>query len=59
MPMDCVKYKTISKSFRICEINNGLDSTKDFVLFEKNEILDSKNSYDERDSSDYFRKCYD
>jgi len=42
--MDCVKHKKILKSFRKCEINNGLDSTKDFVLFEKNEILNSHNS---------------
>jgi hypothetical protein len=59
MHMDCVKHKTILKSFRKCEINNGLDSTKDFVLLEKSEILDSNNSDDECDSSDYFTKSCD
>ena len=59
MHMDCMRHKTIFKSFRKCEINNGLDSTKDFVLFKKNEILDINNSDDECGSSDYFRKfCY-
>jgi hypothetical protein len=35
MRTDCVKHKTILKSFRICGFNNGLDSTKDFVLLKK------------------------
>jgi hypothetical protein len=39
MHIDCVKHKTILKSFRKCEINNALDSTKDFVLFEKMKSL--------------------
>lgn len=57
--MDCVKHKTILQSFRKCEISNGIDATKNFVLFEENEILDSNNSNDECDKSDDFRKCYD
>jgi hypothetical protein len=52
MHMDCVSHSP-------CEISNDLDSTKSFVVFEENEILDCNSSDDECDSSDYFRKCYD
>jgi hypothetical protein len=37
--MGSVKYETIVKSFKKCGISNGLDGTKDDVLFEKVKVL--------------------